>query len=469
MTLRSQLAKFTRIAAKIAAGLLAFVLLLVLIWALINSFDTSISEQAKALLTPPPNPFRSSENLYLAMAGLESAGERSIIELGQRRIEAYNQALDSTLRNPELSLEFKKGWESTKLPFSGKFEVGPQRTTSIWTDVKSHRQDITTALVANQLLYERYLSLHSLHGYYETAQPSHLAPIVFVTPQLRILFLSDLAVRLQTGTLRERQEALSDIQLDLQMWKVVLQGDGTLLSKMLAAASLHADFILLADLITDPSTDPSSLGDALDSILLSLDPKDYRIGNAFAAEFRGTAALYKSISFTNEYAISPAPSWWQRAWNTVQSHFFKSNATENMAAAHAAQWVALGDSEPSQFYSSRERYREWLKNNGPHLTPASLYNPIGKILVALGGSQNDSYLLRVYDVAAYQRLVYLAFQLRRQHIATPDIAAFLQAHPEWSTHPVDGKLFRWNPETAELTVNTLGEDTRGRRFSVTLR
>jgi hypothetical protein len=89
--------------------------------------------------------------------------------------------------------------------------------------------------------------------------------------------------------------------------------------------------------------------------------------------------------------------------------------------------------------------------------------------VALPGSQKDSYLLRAYDVAAYQRLVYLVFQLKRQHIATADVASFLKAHPEWSTHPVDDGTFRWNAQTAELAVNTLGPHPKDQRFSVTLR
>jgi hypothetical protein len=463
---KSRLGKLARITGKIALGLTAFVFLIVLACVIVNSFDAALSDQAKAMLATPPNPYPPDQNLYLAMSGLEGAGERTIIDMGQERIEAYNQALDSLLPSPELPLEFNKKWESSKLPFSGKLEVGGQRTTSIWTDVKSHRQDVTTALVANQLLYERYLSLHSLHGYYETARPSYLAPLVFVSPQLRILFLSDIAIRLQTGTLRERGEALDDIQQDLQMWKVVLQGDGTVLSKVLAVASLHGDLILMADLIADPSTDPSSLSDALDSILLAFDPKDYRIGNAFAAEFRVTAALYKTITFANEYKLSPAPPWRQRTWNAVQAHFFKVNATENMGAAQAAQWVALGNSEPAQFYLNRERYREWLKDNGPHLSPTFLYNPTGKILAALAGSQNDAYMLRVFDVAAYQRLVYLAFQLKRQHVMNPDVASFLKAHPEWSIHPVDGKPFSWNAESGELAVNTLGPHPTGQRFSV---
>jgi hypothetical protein len=77
----------------------------------------------------------------------------------------------------------------------------------------------------------------------------------------------------------------------------------------------------------------------------------------------------------------------------------------------------------------------------PFKSHISLYNPIGKILVAIATPQHDAYALRVYDVAAYQRLVYLAFQLKSQHIAAADGASFLSAHPEWSTHRSPAKPF----------------------------
>ena len=71
----------------------------------------------------------------------------------------------------------------------------------------------------------------------------------------------------------------------------------------------------------------------------------------------------------------------------------------------------------------------------------SVFGETGKILAALAVSQNESYFLRDYDVAAYQRLVYLAFQLKRQHIANADVASFMSTHPSWSTHPVGGRIF----------------------------
>jgi len=448
-------------------GLLVFAVLLALVWTILNSFDAPLSEQAKALLAPPPNPYRADENIYLAMAGLEDAEDRPIVEMGQERIEAYNQALDSTLLNPELALELNKKWNAAKLTLSGKLELGPQRTTSIWNDVKGHRQELATLLASNQKLYQRYLSLHHLHGYYETARPSYSAPAIYAPQQVRILFLADIANRVQTGAPQRQREALTELQQDLQMWRSVLKGHGTLIGKMVAAASLHGDLILLADFIQDPSSDLGSLDEALDPLALPFDPRDYRIGNAFASEFRGTASVYKTITAGNELVGTTLPSSWrQRAWNAFQAHFFKVNATENMGAALAAHWVALGDSDPSQFNLNRDAYREWLASNELHLSPAFLYNPIGKLLVKLSVSQNDGYSLRVYDVAAYQRLVYLLLQLKRQHIARADVPAYLKAHTEWSTHPVDGRPFDWNAQLSELSVDTLAEHPKEQRFSV---
>jgi len=466
-----RLVKIARIAAKITGGLIAFVFLIVLACFILNSFDVPLSDQSKALLAVPPNPFPADQNLYLAVAGLEGAGERPIAEMGQERIAAYDRAFDSMLLDPEKSLRLNKQWDAAKIQVEGEVQaLGHPRTSSIWTTAKTHHQDIAALLTSNQRLYQRYLSLHHLRGYFETVHPSFMAPLITPPQSLRTLFLADVANRIQTGTPEQQRDALDDLQQDLQLWRTVLNGDGTLISKMLSVAFLHSDMILLADFITDPATDLKSFEDVIDPMVLPFDLKDYRIGNAFAAEFRSTASVYKTITAASELTGTYASSSrLNRIGNAFQAHFFKPNATENMGAEIVAHWVVLGDSDPSKFQKNRQAYQEWLEKEGPHLSPSYIYNPIGKILASLNGTQYDSYPLRAYDVAAYQRLVCLAYQLKHQHIATADVAAFMKAHPEWSTHPVDGKSFRWNEQLSELAVNTLGEHPRDQRFSVILR
>src|SRR5882757_6997770 len=119
----TRLAKIARITAKVLGGLIAFVFLVTVAWFIVNSFDAPLSPQAQALLTPPPNPYPADDNLYLAMAGLEGPNERPIAEMGQERIAAYSQALDSMLANPDLALDVNKKWDAAKLSFTGKLDL----------------------------------------------------------------------------------------------------------------------------------------------------------------------------------------------------------------------------------------------------------------------------------------------------------------------------------------------------------
>jgi hypothetical protein len=95
-----------------------------------------------------------------------------------------------------------------------------------------------------------------------------------------------------------------------------------------------------------------------------------------------------------------------------------------------------------------------------------VYNPIGKLLAGIAAPTGVTYPLRAWDAAALQRLVRAGYEIRRQRIAPADIPAFLKQHPEWSTHPADGRPFLWSADVGELRVQTIGEQPHGRRFSI---
>ena len=94
------------------------------------------------------------------------------------------------------------------------------------------------------------------------------------------------------------------------------------------------------------------------------------------------------------------------------------------------------------------------------------YNPLGKILVAISRAAYDNYPPRVWDAAALQRLVRLSYQIRRERIDAAAIPAYLKQHPEWSTHPADGRPFLWDAAKGELRVQTVAQQPQERRFSI---
>jgi hypothetical protein len=465
------IATAARLGGKIVAWLGASILALILLWLGINLVDENLTPLAESLLTAPANPYESSDNLYVGMAGFEAPSQQSMIVVGEARIEAYDRALDAMILDPDKALAFYETPEAGKLAFVGDATSWEPLSSSIWSEAKSHRSDIAKLLASNGELYGRYLALHRMHGYYETARPSYTMPIVYVPKTIRALFLADVANRIQTGTPQQKREALTDLARDVQMWKAELAGTGALVSKMLAAAALQADELLLGDLVTDPTVDLTLLDDDLQAAITPFEIADWKIGNVFAAEMRASAPMMSAIALANSPTIgsSARPShWWQRAWNVVESKFFKLNATENLDAQQMAQLSALSNADPTGFSEARNQYRSWLKNKENLLTPSIAYNPIGKILVGIGAPAFEAYPMRVYDIAALQRLVFLAYQIRRLGIPAAGVSSFMKEHPEWATHPVDANPLRWDVSSRELSVIPVGNHPKDRRFSLAL-
>jgi hypothetical protein len=454
---------------KIVGMIALSVLAIILASFAVNIHDEPLNAEAKALLALPADPYSPDDNIYVSMAGFDVSAAQSVVATGEARVREYNQALDWRLAHPMDPAVYITKTDPNKLEFSGTSDFCRSPPSSVWAETRNRPLDVAAMLSTNQELYQRYHGLHRLRGYHETARPSYLAPFYFVPQPVRCLFLVAFANRIQTGPLQQQRAAIDDLSQDLRIWKAMLQGDGTLPSKMIAAASLHRDLMVLADLVTDPNSDMMLFEGEQGGVLTPFPIMDWNIGNAFGAEFRAAVPLFAqmtsktwAMSGTNEAQLS----WWQGQWIALQMHFFKYNATENLSARQMVQLTKLAVSDPHGFSVAREEYRAWLRENEALYSPSVLFNPVGKILVSIAAPTCEDYLLRAYDVAAFQRLVYLAYQIRRQGIELSQISKFLKQHPEWSTHPVNGTPFRWDPRSGELMVDPVGTNSVGRRFSV---
>ncbi len=145
--------------------------------------------------------------------------------------------------------------------------------------------------------------------------------------------------------------------------------------------------------------------------------------------------------------------------------FFKINATQNLDAKIKTHLQKLADADPAEFFVARDAYRTWVRSNiefGLHY----VYNPLGKIAMYVAAHTYENYSLRAYDVAAFQRLVRLGYEIRNQKVEDKAVPSFMQRNPQWASHPVDGRPFVWDEKKREIVVQTLGQQPEGRRFSI---
>jgi len=434
----------------------------------INVRDEPLTEQAKTLLIVPANPYAPEDNIYLALAGFDAPPGESLTVLGQSKVEQYNSRLAVSQRDPHWESLFTPLTEERpgKLQFQGKcdFFAGPSK--SYWNDIPPRRAEVRRLLEDNSELLRRYRDLHRRRGYFETAAASPLAPVYFPPPDVRTLFLADVVLRLRSGEAAAERAALEDLQDDLRLWRTVLTGESTLIAKMLAVAYIHWDELVLADMVADPQTRLPDAADDANTFIPLFAPDDWNIGRVFLSEYRLQASLLQQTGFLSHTAGAfpssdaegPVHRWMRRVAEKLGGQFFKINATENLYAARAARLAdeaALG-SAPRAVAEPDEQLVSWR----------SVYNPFGKVLVGLGATTYRSYIWRAWDGAAFQRLVRLGYELRRQRIDSAAIPAFLSQHPEWSTHPGDGRPFVWDAASGEIRVQTMASETGYRTFSV---
>ena len=441
----------------------------------INARDERPSTEALALLRLPVNSYRPEENIYVALAGFEAPAGQSVVAAGQAKIASYNDQVDAMLQGPLLPLVRLQALiaaaDPLALKFKGKLDLGLPRELSFWSAVRENGSKVNQLIEQNRELYQRYLALQELPGYFETERASAAPDIVMPSVDIRNLFLAKFALEMQTGDEMQRQSALTLLRKDIDLWRRMLGGEGTLISKMLAVACLQNDYLVFSDMIADPNTPIS------DNIVLFLSEptlSEWNIGKVFASEFRFHSFIYRQNEALSVAGWQPPDRpnsslwrWFNRVFlNPIGRCFFKLNATENLDAKLMNELAGFAAIDPSTFTAQRVRYKKWESEYADFLRPGIIYNPIGKILVAMGAPAYSDYSLRPYDAAALERLVRLSLEIRRNQIATSAIPAFMKQHPEWSTHPADGDSFSWDPISSEVAIHPVAKQASDRRFSV---
>jgi len=453
-------------------GLCGVACLLFAVAFVINLRDEPLTPQTRALLTPAPNPYGPEDNIYVALAGLHAPIGATVIADGEARVEAHNRRVDAYQSHPSqraLDALIHEPEDPRQLQFQGDCHFLEPLNGSIWSAALEHREEVDRLLAENRELYQRYLELSGLHGYYETARPSLLLMNLRWPSQLRPLFLAVVALRMRSGIPDEQKSGLTDLERDVQLWRTVLTGEGSMLSSMLSTAFLQEDYLVLADMIADGRLRLPPGATEGDVVAPVFDLRDWDLSRSLVAGFR----VMSSALRTDVAVGAGAPADWQRpavsGWLTqlddrLGDHFLKVNATLNLSARETERrMVAAAD--PAQLYRMKAERGVFAEGQSAWTLPLS-YNPVGKILTAVSAPVYDDYSLRAWDAAALQKLVRLSYEIRRQRIEPSAVPAFLRQHPEWSTHPADGRPFLWNPAKNELRVQTVGKQQPGRRFSV---
>src|SRR5688572_21129272 len=378
--------------AKWMFGILSVLILLVVA---INANDEDLTPEAKALLIAPPNPHQPEDNLYLALLGIDAPEGLLPVAAGQARVAAHEGEVAAALKDPRYVFQDLTGTKRTKLEFQGKVAFCQPLQESCVATAELFKAEVEWLLEANRVLHQRYLGLHRASGYYETATPSVNVLLAYAPQPVRQLFLASIALHVKTGTLTQRQAALADLHNDIRMWRLMLTGDGLLISKMLAVANLHADYAVLGDIIADRKFDLNRHSSVVRGMLDLLVQDDWKIGKVFAHEYRLSVFLWEQMraARASGVALRENQEWWEPYLEKLQDPFLKLNATQNLHARVMLQCQKVADADPTEYFAAQDAYRSWSREKvdlGAHF----VYNPIGKSILAIAEDAYHEYSLR---------------------------------------------------------------------------
>ena len=121
--------------AGIVVGTVALLALLLLgVAFLVNRHDEPLTARTEALLRLPTDALRPEDNIYVALQGLDAAPGRSVIDVGEARIERYNASVDAVLRDPTpAKLAALRARDPDHLDFKGDITFLQPLVGSVWT------------------------------------------------------------------------------------------------------------------------------------------------------------------------------------------------------------------------------------------------------------------------------------------------------------------------------------------------
>ena len=419
-------------------GLLALAGLCVAL-AVINAFDEELSPEAAAYLAPEKTAVPDARNAYLALLGTEAGPGTRPHEAGRKRLDALAAAIaaDPLVGDvPNLQVE-------NPLTAAGAY-AGCKGTSSCLQDVA--RDDGARAFVeANGPLLQRYRELLNYPEFSDAVPSSAFGTFPLYPPlllQARQLFHTDIALRVQQ-TAASAKKALADLARQIEFDRRNLAAAGHSLSKLVFAAHLRDDYLLLSEAL---QAAPAGSIEAARAALTPLTEREKSLAKVLRSEARQSAETLRRLRqamlrFRNPYAdiaaanpqmevSSPFPSH-SKAANFLLAWFYQPNATINEWFRMHQAVVALAAQPAAGRLEAARGEDKWIRDFEKELSPNPL-NLAGisaaRKLVLPGHVLRYSFFLD--DLDGFVRLVVLKSELLSNRVSPSRLGTYLESRKD---------------------------------------
>lgn len=387
---------------------------------LINSslFDKELKSELVALMEKPGRNVPGLENAYLFLMGFNAEENINPHAAGT----SYTNAIQSIINEnymAEFPADFDKQYLGTQQLTLTRIDFIDDEICSLSIDgnrgclqeTLDSAEEILSNTEQNKSLLNRYKQLIQ-YPHFNITYISSVSESIpdYVTPlYLQKLYLYEAYISYQD----DPETLIYSIHKDAGFWRMLLSEANDLLSRMIANKAVARNTAFLSGLI---ATDPFKNIDItlIDKTIRPLNPEEIDISKVFVNELMFKIKMISALK-VDDLADNPFIKWDEAM---AYKFLMQKNATLNMAYDQYNEFILLASMPGNDYYqhikdNDYDELHKW--SPGLHL----IYNPGGKILMAIGAPAFERYISRTHDLAAYMNLVGLQFELST-HSSDPE-------------------------------------------------
>lgn len=439
-----------RFLGKCLLALGAFVLVTIIAFVLINLRDEALRPETRALQNFEQDPVPDAQNAYYAQLALSAPAEVDAHQRGLEYVRALN-ALHASHPWPDYEriqdLEARFGIRYTPISKNLSSRCGRDDRDCLaqFLAIQKELRALTREHAAH---LTRYRSLYAYPEFQETAAKSLLMPVGIYPMDLQRLAVGGLALRAADGELRA---VLIELAQDTTYWRRVLAGASTLITKMVAIAVLNRNYQLLSEILHRHRHQIAPLAAAA-PMLTELTAAELSMRNVWRAEaslgIHTVFSLDQQLKQPRNTRMSEGTS----LWDTTLDHLpFKPNATANLMAEYWQAMIEESESPAGDILNGAQRLRPRLTELAKIPRWDLVYNPAGKILVAIGAQDPETWLrysARLHNLKGRVRLVRLQYDLYQSRIPVDRLPAYLAAADH--RDPYQNQAMHWDAASGDL-------------------
>lgn len=434
-----------KLLGKIIAALLTLFIVVVVIFIAINSTDRTPSPTTLEFQQAWDNrkAVDPVDNGYIYLAGFDAAIDEEPEVVGEKRIQLSKDIVKGLASNDQdlFRAEYKIE-DSLVKEVKEVFDQCATINKNCVEAVDKNKARIIEWSQAENVAGERYTQLIAYPHWFElmpfnvnTTLPNYS----LVINAQRLVFIRELAA-LQSG---ETAGFTKLLDKDLRFWRMALENTDMLIGKMIAIAAIKNNFLWTNYLLL--SLNQNDRAAAVPTLVQKpFTDEELSIRRAFIGEWIFASNGYNEVEkmFSDKFLEK-----------LNYKLFFKRQDTINESAAAFKKVIDEQNVSLVEFESTITQKKAPIEQQDTQYNSftyyiRNLYNPAGKILLAVAAPAYDGYSVRVKNLEAFRLGLLASIELMNDESG---------ANTKY-TSPYKTKPFLINQEQRSITINGLGKD-----------